>query len=55
MPTPLHQIDTAPNYNERSDVEQNIAAEKTKSIALAPTKTSDGTILVDWYTTDDPA
>lgn len=24
-------------------------------MVLAPTKTADGTILVDWYTTDDPA
>ncbi|KAK5131031.1 hypothetical protein LTR08_001381 [Meristemomyces frigidus] len=40
---------------ERFDVEQALEAEKTKSIVLVPTKTADGTILVDWYTTDDPA
>ncbi|KAF2673038.1 MFS general substrate transporter [Microthyrium microscopicum] len=40
---------------ERFEVEQQLAADKTKSITIAPTKTSDGTILVDWYTTDDPA
>lgn len=60
----LHTIPTATEViAERSrthgsahhDVEQNIAVEKTKSIALAPTKTADGTILVDWYTTDDVA
>lgn len=32
-----------------------MSAQKTKSTVIAPTKTSDGTILVDWYTTDDPA
>lgn len=36
-------------------MEQALQAEKTKSIAIAPTKTSDGTIVVDWYSTDDPA
>ncbi|KAL9628316.1 MAG: hypothetical protein Q9204_005968 [Flavoplaca sp. TL-2023a] len=29
--------------------------QRSKSIPLAPTKTADGEILVDWYTTDDPA
>lgn len=32
-----------------------MAAERTKSIAIALTKIGDGAILVDWYTTDDPA
>ncbi len=41
--------------SERLDVENQIEVAKTKSIALMPTKTADGTILVDWYTTDDPA
>ena len=40
---------------ERLEVEQELAAERTKSIPVLPQKTSDGTILVDWYTTDDPA
>jgi MFS transporter, DHA1 family, multidrug resistance protein len=40
---------------ERFDVEQALATEKSKSIVITPTKTADGTILVDWYTTDDPA
>jgi DHA1 family multidrug resistance protein-like MFS transporter len=44
---------TRPYTRERFDVERAIAAEKTESVVLAPTKTSDGTILVDWYTTDD--
>jgi DHA1 family multidrug resistance protein-like MFS transporter len=51
----LSRTSTRPYSAERFDVEQAIAAEKSKSIVLAPTKTSDGTILVDWYTTDDPS
>jgi MFS transporter, DHA1 family, multidrug resistance protein len=40
----------------RFDVEQQLEAQKTKgSIPIAPTKTSEGDILVDWYATDDPA
>jgi DHA1 family multidrug resistance protein-like MFS transporter len=45
---------TTPYTEERLEVEAELAAERTKSIAIMPTKTSDGTILVDWYTTDDP-
>ncbi|KIW04605.1 uncharacterized protein PV09_04353 [Verruconis gallopava] len=50
----ISRSSTRPYTRERFDAEQAIAAEKTTSIVLAPTKTSDGTILVDWYTTDDP-
>jgi DHA1 family multidrug resistance protein-like MFS transporter len=51
----LSRTSTAPYTRERFDVEEGIAAEKTKSVIIAPTKTTDGVILVDWYTTDDPA
>jgi DHA1 family multidrug resistance protein-like MFS transporter len=34
---------------------RNAELQRTKSIPIVPAKTSDGTILVDWYTTDDPA
>ena len=51
----LTRTSTAAYTRERFDVEQAIAAEKTKSIFIAPTKTTDGVVLVDWYTTDDPA
>ncbi|KUJ08119.1 major facilitator superfamily transporter [Mollisia scopiformis] len=51
----LSRTSTRPYTRERFDVEEGLSAEKTKSIAIAPTKTADGTILVDWYTTDDPA
>lgn len=50
----MSRTSTKPYTPERFDVEQAIAAEKTKSAVIAPTKTLDGTILVDWYTTDDP-
>ncbi|KAL8931380.1 MAG: hypothetical protein Q9216_007220, partial [Gyalolechia sp. 2 TL-2023] len=41
-------LETAPTQGE-------LPLEPTKSVPVAPTKTADGTILVDWYTTDDPA
>ena len=46
---------TRPYTEERLEAEAELAVERTKSIAIMPTKTSDGTILVDWYTSDDPA
>ena len=46
---------TAPFSDERLEVENELALERTKSVPIAPQKTSDGNILVDWYTTDDPA
>jgi DHA1 family multidrug resistance protein-like MFS transporter len=51
----LSRTSTKPYTKERFDVEQQLSAEKVKSIAIAPTKTADDTILVDWYSTDDPA
>ncbi|KAL7955141.1 major facilitator superfamily domain-containing protein [Trichoderma compactum] len=41
--------------NGRFDPEQQIELKKTKSEPIVPHKTNDGIILVDWYTTDDPA
>ena len=46
---------TKPYTEERLQVEAELQAERTKSLAIAPQKTSDGNILVDWYTTDDAA
>lgn len=46
---------TAPFSDERLEVENELALERTKTTPIAPQKTSDGNILVDWYTTDDPA
>jgi hypothetical protein len=47
MHSVLTRTSTRPYTRERFDVEEAIAAEKTKSIVIAPTKTADGTILVD--------
>ena len=49
------RIHTAPYSNERFEVEQQLALERTKTLPILPKKTADGIILVDWYTTDDPA
>ncbi|KIW68985.1 hypothetical protein PV04_04892 [Phialophora macrospora] len=46
---------TAPYSRERFEVEQEEAIERKQSSIIAPQRTSDGIILVDWYTTDDPA
>lgn len=40
---------------DRLDIERELSLERTKSIPLAPTLTADGEILVDYYTSDDPA
>ncbi|PQE12430.1 major facilitator superfamily transporter protein [Rutstroemia sp. NJR-2017a BVV2] len=45
-------IRTAPYSAERMRAEQEL--DRTKSVPIAPQKSSDGTIFVDWYTTDDP-
>lgn len=46
---------TTPFTEERLEIENELALERTKTIPIAPTKTADGNILVDWYATDDPA
>jgi DHA1 family multidrug resistance protein-like MFS transporter len=46
---------TTPYSEKRLEAEAELAIERTKSLPIAPQKTSDGNILVDWYTTDDPA
>ncbi|CAK7201563.1 hypothetical protein SEUCBS139899_004269 [Sporothrix eucalyptigena] len=40
---------------ERVQEEQEIRLQPTRSVAIVPTKTADGVVLVDWYATDDPA
>jgi DHA1 family multidrug resistance protein-like MFS transporter len=40
--------------NERFEIEQQLALERTKTIPIAPKKTNDGVVLVDWYAADDP-
>ncbi|KAL8923684.1 MAG: hypothetical protein Q9208_004436 [Pyrenodesmia sp. 3 TL-2023] len=39
---------------QRLEIERDLSLERTKSVPVAPTKTADGNVLVDWYTTDDP-
>ncbi|EXJ66397.1 uncharacterized protein A1O5_10549 [Cladophialophora psammophila CBS 110553] len=39
---------------ERLALDQQLELEKTKSKPISLHKSADGTILVDWYTTDDP-
>lgn len=47
--------ETQPYSEERLEIEAELAIERTKTIPIAPTKTADGKVLVEWYTTDDPA
>jgi DHA1 family multidrug resistance protein-like MFS transporter len=49
------RLETEPFSDERLEVERQLSLRRTKSTAIAPTKTADGNILVDWYYTDDPA
>lgn len=51
----LQRTQTLPYTNERLDIEKTLEAERTKSRPILPARTADGTILVDWYNTDDPA
>lgn len=46
---------TLPGSIERYDVELQEALERQKSRIIKPQRTSEGVIIVDWYTTDDPA
>ncbi|TVY22234.1 Caffeine resistance protein [Lachnellula hyalina] len=48
------RLDTVPYTEERLEVEAELALERTQTKPIIPAKTSDGTVLVDWYTTDDP-
>jgi DHA1 family multidrug resistance protein-like MFS transporter len=51
----LSRSDTRPYTQERLDVDIQEAMERTLSRPIFPAKTDDGIVLVDWYTTDDPA
>ncbi|KAJ9138825.1 Caffeine resistance protein 5 [Pleurostoma richardsiae] len=46
--------ETVPYTEERLEVDEQHELDKTKSIPVVPRKTKDGTILVDWYYSDDP-
>lgn len=47
--------DTQAWTEDRLEVEKELSLERTKTLPIAPTKTADGNVLVDWYTTDDPS
>ncbi|KUJ07884.1 MFS general substrate transporter [Mollisia scopiformis] len=49
------RAESMPYSQERFEIEQQLALERTKTIPIIPKKTTDGIILVDWYTSDDPA
>jgi len=51
----LQRTQTLPYTRERLEADISIALQKTKTSShpVAPTKTADGVVLVDWYTTDD--
>lgn len=51
----LQRTQTLPYTNERLEIEKRLEVERTKSKPILPPRTADGTILVDWYNTDDPA
>lgn len=48
-------IRTMPYTNERMQAERTLEIGRTLSLPIVPQKTADNNILVDWYTTDDPA
>lgn len=47
--------ETVPFTEERLEIDEVHGIERPTSRPIVPVKTSDGTILVDWYTTDDAA
>lgn len=49
------RLETMPWTEDRLEVEAELALERTQTKPIVPAKTSDGNILVDWYTTDDAA
>lgn len=51
----LTREQTLPYSPERFDIEQSENLERGNSSVIIPQKTATGVVLVDWYTTDDPA
>lgn len=49
------RLETVPYTEERLELEAELALQRTKTKPIVPVKTQEGNILVDWYTTDDPA
>jgi MFS transporter, DHA1 family, multidrug resistance protein len=51
----LQRRRTLPYTLERLETERQLGLERMMSRPILPMRMSDSTILVDWYTTDDPA
>lgn len=49
------RLETTPFTEDRLELEAELAIERTQTKPIVPVKTADGVVLVDWYTTDDPA
>ncbi|CZT03793.1 related to FLR1-Putative H+ antiporter regulated by yAP-1 and involved in multidrug resistance [Rhynchosporium agropyri] len=49
------RLETIPYTEARLELEAQLSLARTETRPIVPLKTSDGHILVDWYTTDDPA
>jgi DHA1 family multidrug resistance protein-like MFS transporter len=49
------RLETTPYTEARLEIEAELALERTQTKPIVPHKTSDGNILVEWYTTDDEA
>lgn len=49
------RLQTTPYTEERLATEAELALQRTQTKPIVPQKMLDGNILVDWYTTDDPA
>ncbi|OAP64307.1 hypothetical protein AYL99_00279 [Fonsecaea erecta] len=50
----LSRQQSHPFTEERFSLDQQLEIEKTRSKPISLHKSADGTILIDWYTTDDP-
>jgi DHA1 family multidrug resistance protein-like MFS transporter len=49
------RLETCPFSEERLEIEAELALHRTQTKPIVPKHSADGSILVDWYTTDDPA
>jgi MFS transporter, DHA1 family, multidrug resistance protein len=47
-------IRSTPYTSEALQIDLMLRSQRSKSVSIVPTRTSDGVILVDWYRTDDP-
>lgn len=49
------RLETVPYTESRLELEAELSLARTATRPIVPLKTADGNVLVDWYTTDDPA